>query len=103
MNDKVVNKRQEVLDLYEAALASRSGEQMRTLNGICLASWTLRRMQENGQAFRKIAVLGIANKSLGVKELFNPGTTDFWCDPKVSEPYAIWMRQIAKQTVQAKV
>ena len=89
--------------MYKAALASPSGEQLRTLNGIYLASWKLGRMQEAEQAFGKVVALGIANKSLGVKLLFNPGTTDFWSNPKVSGPYAIWMRQIAKQTAQAKV
>ena len=97
------DKYQEALDLYKAALASPSGEQLRTLNGIYLASWKLGRMQEAEQAFGKVVALGIANKSLGVKLLFNPGTTDFWSDPKVSGPYAIWLRQIAKQTAQAKV
>ena len=97
------DKYQESLDLYKAALASPSGEQLRTLNGVYLASWKLGRMQEAEQAFGKVVALGIANSSLGVKFLFNPGTTDFWSDPKVSGPYPIWMRQIAKQTAQAKV
>ena len=97
------DKYQESLDLYKSALASPSGEQLRTLNGIYLASWKLGRMQEAEQAFGRVVALGIANSSLGVKLLFNPGTTDFWSDPKVSGPYAIWMRQIAKQTAQAKV
>ena len=97
------DKYQESLDLYKTALASPSGEQLRTLNGIYLASWKLGRMQEAEQAFGRVVALGIANSSLGVKLLFNPGTIDFWSDPKVSGPYAIWMRQIAKQTAQAKV
>ena len=96
-------KYQESLDLYKAALASPSGEQLRTLNGIYLASWKLGRMQEAEQAFGKVVALGIANSTLGVKFLFNPGTTDFWSDSKVSGPYAFWMRQIARQTAQAKV
>ena len=97
------DKYQESLDLYKSALASPSGEQLRTLNGIYLASWKLGRAQEAEQAFGKVVALGIANSSLGVKLLFNPGTTEFWSDPKVSGPYAIWMRQIARQTAQAKV
>ena len=97
------DKYQEALDLYKAALASPSGEQLRTVNGIYLASWKLGRMQEAEQAFGKIVALGIANSSLGVKFLFNPGTTDFWSDSKISGPYALWMRQIARQTAQAKV
>ena len=97
------DKFQEALDLYKAALATPSGEQLRTVNGIYLASWKLGRMQEAEQAFGKVVALWIANNSLGVKFLFNPGTTDFWSDPKVSGPYALWMRQIARQTAQAKV
>ena len=97
------DKYQESLDLYKSALASPSGEQLHTPNGIYLASWKLGRTQEAEQAFGKVVALGIANSSLGVKLLFNPGTTDFWSDPKVSGPYAIWLRQIAKQTAQAKV
>jgi outer membrane protein OmpA-like peptidoglycan-associated protein len=94
---------QESLDLYKAALASPSGEQLRTLNGIYLASWKLGRLQEAEQAFGKVVALGIASSSLGVKLLFNPGTTDFWSDAKVSGPYSIWLRQIARQSAQAKV
>lgn len=94
---------QEALNLYKAALAAPSGEQLRTLNGVYLASWKLGRMQEAEQAFGRVVALGIANNSLGVKFLFNPGTTDFWSDPKVSGPYTIWTRQIARQTAQSKV
>jgi tetratricopeptide (TPR) repeat protein len=93
----------ESLDLYKTALAAPSGEQLRTLNGLYLASWKLGRMQDAEQAFGKVVALGIANSNLGVKFLFNPGTTDFWSDPKVSGPYPIWMRQIARQATQAKV
>ncbi len=94
---------QEALDLYKAALAAPYGEQLRTFNGIYLASWKLGRTQEAEAAFGKIVALGIASNNLGVKFLFNPGTTDFWSDQKISGPYAIWVRQIARQTAQAKV
>ena len=96
-------KSEEALKLYQSALASPTGEQLRTLNGIYLASWKLGRTQEAETAFGRIVAWGIANKTLGVKLLFNPNTTDFWSDPKVSGPYPIWLRQIARQTAQAKV
>ena len=44
----------------------------------------------------------IANNQLGVKFLFNPGGTVFWSDAKVSGPYAMWLRQIARESVVAK-
>ena len=97
------DKYQESLDLYKSALASPSGEQLRTLNGIYLASWKLGRTQEAEQAFGKVVALGIANSSLGVKLLFNPGTTDFWSDPKVSGPYGLWLARIAQVSTQANV
>jgi outer membrane protein OmpA-like peptidoglycan-associated protein len=47
--------------------------------------------------------LGLDNRNLGVKFLFNPGTTDFWSDPKISGPYPLWIRQIARQAAGSKV
>jgi outer membrane protein OmpA-like peptidoglycan-associated protein len=38
-----------------------------------------------------------------VKFLFNPGSTEFWSDPKVNGPYGLWLRQIARQASAAKV
>jgi outer membrane protein OmpA-like peptidoglycan-associated protein len=58
---------------------------------------------EAEQAFGKLVAIGLANKALGVKFLFNPGTTDFWTDPKINGPYALWLRQIARQAAAAKV
>ena len=34
--------------------------------------------------FARVVALGIAYNELGVKFLFNPGSTEFWSDPKVS-------------------
>ena len=47
--------------------------------------------------------VGIAYNELGVKFLFNPGSTEFWSDPRVSGPYGMWLRQIAKEGTAAKV
>jgi OmpA family len=52
------DKYRESLDLYKTALASPSGEQLRTLDDIYLASWKLGRMQEAEQAFGKVVELG---------------------------------------------
>jgi flagellar motor protein MotB len=94
---------QEALELYQRAAATPAGEQLRVLNGVYLANWKLGRLGDAEQAFGKVVALGIANNSLGVKFLFNPGSTDFWSDPKVSGPYALWLRQIARQVSVAKV
>ena len=73
------------------------------LNGIYLASWKLGRTNEAEEAFGKVVAFGLSSNNLGVKFLFNPGTTDFWSDPQVSGPYAIWLRQIARQAVATRV
>ena len=93
----------EALGQYRSALATPTGEQLRVLNGIYLTTFKLGRMAEAEQAFSRVVALGIAYNELGVKFLFNPGTTDFWSDSKVSGPYAMWLRQIAKEGTAAKV
>jgi len=96
-------KYDEALGKYQKALSSRSGEQLRVYNGIYLSNWKLGKTAEAEQAFGKVVEYGIANNTLGVKFLFNPGSTVFWSDTKVSGPYAIWLRQIARQATTAKV
>jgi tetratricopeptide (TPR) repeat protein len=93
----------EALGHYRSALAMPAGEQLRIVNGIYLASAKLGRTAEAEQAFGRVVALGIAYNELGVKFLFNPGSTDFWSDTKVSGAYPMWMRQIAREATAAKV
>jgi len=94
---------QDALALYQTAKAKPGGEQLRVLNGIYLASLRLGRTSEAEEAFGQVVALGLSNNNLGVKFLFNPGTTNFWSDPQVSGPYGFWLRQIARQAAAAKV
>ena len=87
---------QEALGLYRAALATPPGQQLRTLNGIYLSNWKLGRDAEAEQAFAKVVEAAVANNNLGVKFLFSPGSTEFWPEPRISGPYPIWLRQIAR-------
>ena len=93
----------EALGQYRSALAMPTGEQIRVMNGIYLTSVKLGRTAEAEQAFGRVVALGIAYNELGVKFLFNPGSTDFWSDTRVSGPYGMWLRQIAKEGNAAKV
>jgi outer membrane protein OmpA-like peptidoglycan-associated protein len=93
---------QESLAQYRAAAGSPVGEQLRVLNGIYLNHVKLNQTAEAEQAFGKVVAYGIAYNQLGVKFLFNPGKTEFWPDPKISGPYAMWLRQIAKESTGAK-
>lgn len=94
---------QDSLTLYQSAAAKPGGEQLKVLNGIYLASWKLGRASEAEDAFGKVVALGLSSNNLGVKFLFNPGTTNFWSDPQVSGPYSLWLRQIARQAASTKV
>jgi tetratricopeptide (TPR) repeat protein len=70
----------EALGQYRSALAMPTGEQIRVMNGIYLTTAKLGRTAEAEQAFGRVVALGIAYNELGVKFLFNPGSTDFWSD-----------------------
>ncbi|CAN5787566.1 hypothetical protein BH11PSE8_BH11PSE8_07920 [soil metagenome] len=93
---------QDALGQYRNAQSDPNGEQLRVLNGIYLSNVKLGRSAEAEEAFGKVVALGIAYNELGVKFLFNPGTTTFWSDPKVSGAYPMWLRQIARGANAAK-
>lgn len=93
----------EALAQYRSALATPAGEQIRVLNGIYLSQVKLGQSADAEESFGRLVAFGIATRNLGVKFLFNPGSTDFWSDPKVHGPYGMWLRQIARQGEQAKV
>jgi hypothetical protein len=94
---------EEALTVYSKAASSAGGEQLRVLNGLYLANWKLGRSESAESAFARIIAYGFANNTLAVKILFRPGSTDFWPDPKVSGPYPIWLRQIGREAISAKV
>jgi outer membrane protein OmpA-like peptidoglycan-associated protein len=73
------------------------------LNGIYLTTLKLGQTTESEEAFGRLVAYGIAHNQLGVKFLFNPGTIDFWSDPKVTSAYRMWLRQIARQANAAGV
>ena len=94
---------EEALDLYTRAAANPGGDQLRVFSGLYLTNWQLGRSDDAEKAFGRIVASGVANNNLGVKILFRPGTTDFWPDPKVSGPYTVWLRQIARQVSASKL
>jgi outer membrane protein OmpA-like peptidoglycan-associated protein len=92
---------QESLDLYRSALQTPGGDQFRVYNGIYLTNLKLGRQDEATQALGKVVDYGLANKRLAVKFLFRPGSTDFLPSPTLTEPYDIWLKQIAQRTSQS--
>ena len=94
---------QESLAKYQEARGQTGGEQLRTLNGIYLNNVRLGRIAEAESAFGQIVAYGLRSNKLDVKFLFNPGSTEFWSDTKVSGAYPMWLRQIAKEGAGARV
>ncbi len=85
----------DALKQYQVAQAMAAGKQVRTYDGIYLSSTRLDRPIDAEAAFGKLVAAGVADKSLSVKLLFNPGSTTFWPDPQISGPYPMWLRQVA--------
>ena len=93
----------ESLARYQEARGQSGGEQLRTLNGIYLNNVRLGRMAEAESAFGQIVAYGLRASKLDVKFLFNPGSTEFWSDARLSGAYPMWLRQIAKESTGARV
>jgi outer membrane protein OmpA-like peptidoglycan-associated protein len=93
----------EALGQYRSALATPAGDQIRVLTGIYLSVSKLGMTTEAEETFGRLVAYGIATNQLGVKFLFNPGSTEFWADPKLTGAYAMWLRQIARQASRTKV
>ena len=88
---------EESLRLYEAAVARPDGKQQRVFNGLYLTNKQLGRAEAAEKAFGSIVALGLSTNSLSFKFLFKPGSTDFLADPKISAPYDMWLRVLAKE------
>ena len=93
---------QDALGQYKTALATPQGQQLRAESGVYLTSIKLGNTVEAEAAFGRIVALGMAYNELGVKLLFNPGSVEFWADPKISGAYGMWLRQIAREAVNTK-
>jgi outer membrane protein OmpA-like peptidoglycan-associated protein len=92
----------EALRYYEQAAGRPEGQQLRVFNGLYLVNSQLGRNDEAEKAFAKIVALGLATNSLSVKFLFRPGSLEFLNDPKISGPYAMWLRIVAREVASSK-
>lgn len=92
----------EALRYLEAAATQDGGQQVRVLNEIYLCQMQLDRQQAAETTFGRIVALGLASGSLTVKLLFQPGSTGYLAEPRISGTYRMWLRQIARETQAAK-
>ena len=53
-------------------------------------------------SFGRIVALGIAQQKLSIKLLFQPASSGYVADPRLSAPYPIWIRRIAAGAQQAE-
>ena len=88
----------DALDVYQSALKTPGGEQLRVLNGIYLANYKLHRTRAAMDAFGKVVDYGLKGDKLAVKFLFKPGSTQFINDRSVRAPYDAWLEKIAERT-----
>ncbi|QEL24938.1 OmpA family protein [Bosea sp. F3-2] len=85
----------EALAYYRAARKLPGGEQHRVRIGTYLAASKLARRDDMVDAFGDLVDYGLGTNQLMVKLLFKPGTTQFIDDPRMTEPYPMWLSQIA--------
>jgi outer membrane protein OmpA-like peptidoglycan-associated protein len=93
----------EALDLYQSALRTPAGEQVRVYNGLYLAHWKLGHHAAAAQAFGRMVAYGLAQEHLAVKFLFKPGSAALWSDAPSREPHRMWLQQIAQHTTQQQM
>jgi outer membrane protein OmpA-like peptidoglycan-associated protein len=90
----------DALDLYQTAVVSPAGDQLRIYNGIYLSSERLGDHAQAERAFGNLVDYGLRHNRLGVKLLFQPGSAGFVSDPRISGNYDMWLQEIASHAAQ---
>jgi outer membrane protein OmpA-like peptidoglycan-associated protein len=91
----------DALKLYEIALRTPGGDQLRAFNGLYLTHAKLGHREAATEAFGKVVDFGLQHNRLAVKFLFRPGSTAFWPDRRITAAYPMWMNQIARRTARS--
>lgn len=90
----------EALAFYRMARRLPGGDQHRVRIGTYLASSKLGRKEDAVDAFGELVDEGLSTNQIMVKLLFRPGSTQFIDNPQVTEPYPMWLSQIATRARQ---
>ncbi len=90
----------EALAFYRTARRLPGGDQHRVRIGTYLANAKLGRRDDSVEAFGDMVDYGLSSDQLMVKLLFRPGTTQFIDNPQTTEPYPMWLSQIATRARQ---
>ena len=70
---------------------------LRVLNGRYLSSWRLGKKAEAAESMTRIVALGLAEKQLQFKILFEPGGTTMLPGTELRAQYRLWLREAARQ------
>lgn len=84
------------LQLFQQAANMPAGNTMRTYAGLYQTYRKLERLDQAELAFAKMFQLGVAERNLSVKFLFQVNSTEFVAHPEIRWQYIMWLRQIGK-------
>ncbi len=90
----------EALAFYRTARKLPGGDQHRVRVGTYLANAKLGRRDDAVEAFGDLVDYGLGTEQLSVRLLFRPGSTQFIDNPQTTEPYPMWLSQIATRVKQ---
>lgn len=90
----------EALAFYRTARGLPGGDQHRVRIGTYLTTSKLGRKDDAVEAFGELVDSGLSSNQLMVKLLFQPGSTQFIANPQITEPYPMWLSQIATRARQ---
>lgn len=82
-------------DLFRKAAATTGGAQLRTYNGLYLATWKLGDMDAATDAFTELLRFGLEQGAIAVNFQFRQGTAQFLLDPDSGAQHQLWLTRIA--------
>lgn len=82
-------------DLWQNAVRSPGGTQLRAYNGLYLANWRLNRKEKAEEAFAALVDYGLNTSSVSVMFLFEPNSALFY--RRALTLYDIWLKVIASR------
>ncbi len=94
---------QQAVELFSKIAERDDGKVMKTYSGIYESNMGLGHKDLAEEAFSDLVDIGIQNRNLSMKFLFESGRTEFINDSGVRTEYPIWLRQLAKHISAADV
>ena len=93
----------EALGLYQRAESRPDGRSMKTYSGIYVSHLKLNNLPDAERAFGQLVSVALEEGNLSIRFLFRVNSTDFIADPRLSEQYRLWVRQLSQQVVRNRV